>query len=167
MANSKVPVTVISSTDNAFINWGGKTAPWPPAAKGCIYLLLVLDRANLTIVANEFCSDFQTVPPTVKQFGGNTNYLLLVAAKGLIPSMAPHGDLLAFLEANGPGKELAKGVQVCQTLDSATNYFNYCLIGIMGTKEGKDAYSLNMRQPLALPMRLVPVAGLYAPMEDY
>lgn len=167
MANDKVPVTVVSSTDNAFINLGGKMAPWPPSAKGCIYLLLVVDRANLAIVANEFCNDFQTVPPAVKKFDGNINYLLLVATKALIPSMYPQGELLTFLAANGPGKELGRGVQVCRTLDAATNYFNYALIGVMGTKEGRDVYSLNMRQPLALPMHLVPVAGQYTPMEDY
>ncbi|NTV15704.1 MAG: hypothetical protein HGA96_17535 [Desulfobulbaceae bacterium] len=167
MANDKIPVTVVSSTDNALINLAGKTAPWPAAAKGCLYLMLVVDRSNLTIVANEFCSDFQTVPPVVKQFGGNTNYLLLVASYKLIPSMVPQGDLLAFLVANGPGKELGRAVQVCQVLDPATNYFNYCHIGVMGTKEGKDLYSLHQRQTLALPMHLLQLGGRYTPVEDY
>lgn len=167
MANDKIPVTAISSTDATLINLAGKTAPWPTAAKGAGYQMLVVDRTNLAIVANEFCNDFQTVPPAVKQFGGNTNYLLLVASHKLIPSMAPQGDLLTFLAANGPGRELARAVQVCRVLDPATNYFNYCLIGVMGTKDGKDAYSLHMRQTLALPMHLVVVGGLYEPMEDY
>lgn len=167
MSNDKIPVTVISSTDTTLINLAGKTAPWPSAAKGCVYLMMVVDRTDLSIVANEFCGDFQTVPSAVKQFDGNTKYLLLVATHKLVPSMVPQGELLDFLAANGSGKELARAVQVCQVLDPATNYFNYCRIGVMGSKDGKDVYSLHQRQTLALPMHLLLVGGLYEPVEDY
>ncbi|MBU0674242.1 MAG: hypothetical protein KJ950_06335 [Proteobacteria bacterium] len=167
MAEKFLPVSVLSGTDYCTISWGGKSAPWPPKPPPCFYHLVVLDRTNLSPVANGFCSDFKTVPPEVKPFGGNDKYLLLVSTMSLIPSMRPQGDLLAFLTANGPGRELARGVQICQVVDPATNYFNYCLISVMGTREGKDAYSISQRIPLPLPMQLLLTGSVYTPVDQY
>lgn len=167
MANEHIPLTVVSGTNTIFMKWGGTYAPVPQTPSHCFFHLVVLDRASLAIAANAICGDFSTVPPEVRKFSGNNNYLLLAATMKLIPSMCPQGELLTFLAANGPCKELAKGVQICQALDPATNYYNYAQAGVMGTKEGKGEYSLDMRTPLALALRLLPIAGKYTPVDDY
>ena len=167
MPTENVPVTILSGTQRSLINLDGKTLPWPTQHPDNTYQLVVLGRKDLDIVVNEISNDCKTVPATVKKYDGNRDCLLLVSTHGLTSNLYPQGEFYDFLGRNGAGAELVKGVQVCQVIGKEFNVFNYCLTGVMGTKEGKDIYSISKNIPLPLPMRLLLLAGKYTPVSDF
>lgn len=167
MPKENVPLTILSGTRNSLINLDGQTFPWPTPHPDYTYQLIVLSRKDLDIVVNEISSDYKAVPASVKKYDGNRDYLLLVSTHALTSNMYPQGDFYDFLMRNGAGAELVKGVQVCQAIGKEFNFFNYCLVSVMGTKEGRDVYSINQNIPLPLPMRLLLLAEEYTPESDF
>ena len=162
MANKTVPFTVVYDTigiDSARYNIHDVM----PGAYDYFWLVVV-DRKTLKVVANAVVEDCSQVPPAVKKYDGNKDYILIVTSYSMNTSSSPKGDLDAFIKNNGGGIKY-NAIQQISTVIGKINQtaYNYLMASVMGEKsEAIEVFSIG-NATLSLPMELLMVGDMYSP----
>ena len=144
-----VPVTVQGTLDypGAYVAIGTQGQGFSPGSNATnANWFLVLDLTTLQPVANEVSADSTAVPPSVQQYAGNSQYLLLFVTMALRTDNLPQGTLYQFLQKIGSGYDLARAEQVNEQLGTGTwGNVGYILAATMaeGDTEGFEELSFN------------------------
>jgi hypothetical protein len=134
-----------------------------------LYWAIVVDRTDLTVVANFTFSNNANVPPQLAPYQNNAQYMLILSTMQVSSTNLPVGNLYSFLVNNGAGKELQRIEQIYAALNCGTwGNLGYVLVTILDNTPAGIDYSSYYDQAFVATLELVPAqvgsGVLYTPV---
>ena len=148
-SNDVTPVVVIGSTQVV------PTAPGPQQ-----FWWVVVDLTNdLAVVANETSTDPTSVPTSIAQYLGQSQYFVYFVTLAQITGNVPQGALYDFLQKLGSGAQLARLEQIIGALSTGAwvNY-SYILGATTANDDLQGFETMSLYEPSVLTMQFMPVA---------
>ena len=113
----------------------GKNYLTCPSTDNNLYWVVVMDRKDASVKENFTFSANDSVPPQLKPYLGNSEYVLILATQTLQSANLPTGAWHDYLVDDGAGACLLELEQIFATLNCGTwGWMAYCLVTVMGDK---------------------------------